>query len=163
MNKTVLLAAAMGILFAACKSNNKDKNVNLLSPDSTKAANYYSDSVARAQALHHAGNPAKTPAGDKGSGNAGTANSGTSAGSSSTGANGTASTDAAPKKKGWSSAAKGAVIGAGTGAAAGAVIDRKHGQGAVLGAVVGAGAGYLIGRDIDKRKGRIHKKKKKSN
>ncbi len=59
------------------------------------------------------------------------------------------------KKKGWSNAAKGAVIGSGTGAVAGAVIDKNHRvQGAVIGAAVGAGAGYLIGKHKDKKKKR---------
>ena len=37
--------------------------------------------------------------------------------------NSTTTTQAAPKKKGWSNAAKGAVIGAGVGAGTGAIID----------------------------------------
>lgn len=61
----------------------------------------------------------------------------------------------ATKKKGWSSAAKGAVIGAGAGALGGVLIDKKDGRGAIIGSVVGAGAGYLIGRDKDKKSGRV--------
>ncbi len=56
------------------------------------------------------------------------------------------------KKKGWSSAAKGAAIGAGAGAIGGAIISKKKGLGAVVGGVVGAAGGYIIGKDIDKRK-----------
>ncbi|MGY4384254.1 uncharacterized protein YcfJ [Pedobacter sp. UYP24] len=59
------------------------------------------------------------------------------------------------KKKGWSSAAKGTVIGAGAGAIGGALIDKKHGRGAIVGGLVGAGAGYLIGRDKDRKSGRV--------
>ncbi|TKC09314.1 YMGG-like glycine zipper-containing protein [Pedobacter frigoris] len=59
------------------------------------------------------------------------------------------------KKKGWSSAAKGAVIGAGAGALGGVLVDKKDGRGAIIGGVVGAGAGYLIGRDKDKKSGRV--------
>jgi len=59
------------------------------------------------------------------------------------------------KKKGWSDAAKGAVIGAGAGALGGALIDKKKGRGAVIGGVVGAGTGYLIGRGQDKKSGRV--------
>lgn len=59
-----------------------------------------------------------------------------------------------PKKKGWSNAAKGAVIGAGTGAVAGAVINKRNrAAGAVVGGVVGAGVGYTIGRAKDKKSG----------
>lgn len=61
---------------------------------------------------------------------------------------------AAPEKKGWSSAAKGTAIGAGAGAIGGALIDKKHGRGAIIGGLVGGGAGYLIGRDKDKKTGR---------
>jgi len=61
------------------------------------------------------------------------------------------------KKKGWSSAAKGAVIGGAAGAVTGAVVDKKHRvQGAAIGTVVGAGAGYLVGRHKDKKKKRRH-------
>lgn len=58
------------------------------------------------------------------------------------------------KKKGWSSAAKGAVIGAGAGAVTGILIDKKDGRGAAIGGVLGAGTGYVIGRDKDKKSGR---------
>ncbi len=58
-------------------------------------------------------------------------------------------------KKGWSKAAKGAVLGAAGGAVAGAIIDKKNpGAGAVVGGVVGAGVGYGIGRSKDKKDGR---------
>ncbi len=76
-----------------------------------------------------------------------------SSGSSSSGTSGTGSTTA--KKKGWSSAAKGAVIGGVAGAAGGAVINKKNrAAGAVIGGVVGAAGGYGIGRTIDKKNGR---------
>jgi predicted small secreted protein len=59
------------------------------------------------------------------------------------------------RKKGWSSAAKGAVIGGVAGAAGGAVINKKNrALGGVVGGVLGAGVGYGIGRGIDKRNGR---------
>ena len=58
----------------------------------------------------------------------------------------------AEKKKGWSKAAKGAVIGGVVGAGAGAVIGKKNRVlGAVIGGVAGAGAGYGIGRHLDKK------------
>lgn len=56
------------------------------------------------------------------------------------------------KKKGWSNAAKGAVIGGVAGAIGGAVINKKsRGAGAVIGAVIGAAGGYAIGRSKDKK------------
>lgn len=61
----------------------------------------------------------------------------------------------ASEKKGWSKAAKGAVIGGVTGAAAGAVINKKNrAVGAVIGGVIGAGGGYVLGRGMDKKDGR---------
>jgi uncharacterized iron-regulated membrane protein len=68
-----------------------------------------------------------------------------------------APTVAAPvekKKKGWSKAAQGAVIGGTTGAVAGAIISKNKVAGAVVGGVVGAGVGYGIGRSKDKKDGR---------
>lgn len=60
------------------------------------------------------------------------------------------------EKKGWSKAAKGAVIGGVAGAAGGAVINKKNPVvGAVIGGVIGAGGGYAIGRGMDKKDGRI--------
>jgi predicted small secreted protein len=72
---------------------------------------------------------------------------------STSGSSGTASTST--KKKGWSSAAKGAVIGGVAGAAGGAVINKKNrAAGAVIGGVIGAAGGYGVGRTIDKKNGR---------
>jgi hypothetical protein len=56
------------------------------------------------------------------------------------------------KKKGWSGAAKGAVIGAGVGAATGAIISKKKGQGAIIGGLAGAGVGAGTGAIIDSSK-----------
>jgi hypothetical protein len=64
-------------------------------------------------------------------------------------------TSTASKKKGWSKAAKGAVIGTATGAAAGAIINKKNRVlGGVIGGVIGGGVGYGIGRHMDKKDGR---------
>ena len=87
---------------------------------------------------------------------------GTSKSENSTVSNGTGSgridTAATPtpvtKKKGWSKAAKGAVIGAGSGAAAGAILTKKKGKGAIIGGIIGATGGYIIGRGKDKKDGR---------
>lgn len=66
----------------------------------------------------------------------------------------TTTTTTETKKKGWSKAAKGAVIGAGTGAAAGAILSKKKGTGAIIGGVIGGAGGYIIGRSKDKKDGR---------
>jgi thiamine pyrophosphate-dependent acetolactate synthase large subunit-like protein len=61
----------------------------------------------------------------------------------------------ATEKKGWSKAAKGAVIGAGSGAILGAVINKRNrAVGAAIGGVIGGGVGYGIGRSRDKKDGR---------
>jgi hypothetical protein len=58
----------------------------------------------------------------------------------------------AAKKKGWSNAAKGAVIGGVVGAAGGAVIYKKNRVlGGVIGGVVGAAGGFGIGKHLDKK------------
>lgn len=59
------------------------------------------------------------------------------------------------QKKGWSKAAKYAVIGGAGGAVMGAVIHKKNRvKGAVIGGVLGGGGGYVIGRSKDKKEGR---------
>lgn len=61
----------------------------------------------------------------------------------------------APKKKGWSAKAKGAVIGTAAGAATGAIVNgRNRAAGAVIGGILGAGAGTGVGAIIDKKNGR---------
>lgn len=93
------------------------------------------DSVARAQAIARERAYTRTQS----------SSSGTSSQSS-----------AAPaQKKGWSSAAKGAVIGGVIGAGTGIIVDKKDGRGAAIGGVVGAGTGYVIGREQDKKSGRV--------
>lgn len=59
------------------------------------------------------------------------------------------------RKRGWSKAAKGAVIGGVGGAVAGAIISKNKGKGAIIGGVVGAAGGYIIGRSKDKKDGRV--------
>ena len=59
------------------------------------------------------------------------------------------------KKKGWSAATKGAVIGGTAGTAAGVLIGKQNKVlGGVIGAVLGGSAGYAIGKGIDKKNGR---------
>jgi hypothetical protein len=69
---------------------------------------------------------------------------------SSSGSSGTAY-----RKRGWSSAAKGAVIGGVAGAAGGAIINKRNRTvGGIVGGILGAGVGYGIGRGIDNKNGR---------
>lgn len=55
------------------------------------------------------------------------------------------------EKKGWSNAAKGAVLGGVGGAIGGAVISKNKGKGAVIGGVLGAAGGYIFGKSKDKK------------
>jgi hypothetical protein len=81
-----------------------------------------------------------------------TVSTGTEDGAVSSGAGEVAKTS---EKKGWSKAAKGAVIGGVTGAAAGAILNKQNrAVGAVIGGVIGAGGGYVLGRGMDKKDGR---------
>lgn len=59
---------------------------------------------------------------------------------------------AAPQRKKWSGAAKGAVIGAGVGAVTGAIISKKKGEGAIIGGLAGAAVGAGTGAVIDGKK-----------
>jgi len=79
--------------------------------------------------------------------------SGTAARSSS--GSGTSTGQTTTQKRGWSKAAKGAVIGGASGAVVGAVVSKKKGKGAVIGGVVGAAGGYILGRSKDKKDGRV--------
>ena len=56
------------------------------------------------------------------------------------------------KRKGWSRAAKGAVIGAGVGAVTGAVISKNKTEGAIIGGLAGAGLGAGTGAILDSKK-----------
>lgn len=59
---------------------------------------------------------------------------------------------AAPQRKKWSGAAKGAVIGAGVGAVTGAIVSKKKGEGAIIGGLAGAGVGAGTGAILDDKK-----------
>lgn len=66
------------------------------------------------------------------------------------------------QRKGWSGAAKGAVIGAGVGAVSGALIDKdKAGRGAVIGGLSGAALGAGTGAIVDDQKKKKEAEKKK--
>jgi hypothetical protein len=66
----------------------------------------------------------------------------------------TTTTQNTTHKKGWSSRAKGAVIGGAAGAVGGAIVSKHKGTGAVVGGVVGAAGGYIIGNEKDKKNNR---------
>lgn len=147
--KKLLMAVAIASVFAACKSDTKsDLETNkIIMSDTTGAypANASTDTGTALQrgerplpvAKHTPERTSESPKRE----------------ASSTG-NETTTTTTTTKKKGWSSRAKGAVIGGAAGAIGGAVISKHKGTGAVVGGVGGAAAGYIIGNEIDKKNNR---------
>ncbi|MEJ7778455.1 MAG: YMGG-like glycine zipper-containing protein [Daejeonella sp.] len=157
--KRTLIIFAFAAIVAGCNSNaNENAKIN---QDSIRIANEKAklDSFERAEAAEKAAIIAVAndrAARAQSSQNVSSRRTGTSSRSnySSGTSNQTYTPAAAPQKKGWSSAAKGAVIGGVVGAGTGVIVDKKDGRGAVIGGVVGAGTGYVIGRSRDKRTGR---------
>lgn len=145
------------LVFASCKDNKntQSRDIQLLSDtaaynnsiltDSTKIkeANTISASTEKASVTHTHANTSPRSTTNRNTSNASTSTSGTST-----------STTRSTKKKGWSKAAQGAVIGGAAGAVGGAIISKHKGTGAAIGAAVGATGGYIIGRDKDKKDGR---------
>lgn len=150
--KNILIMFAFAVIVTACNSKATEnakidqdsiRMVNQL--DSFKSA-ASADSAATALAI------AKERANTKNQ----YQSSGTSSKSLTTTTNSTTQTGTTAQKKGWSSAAKGAVIGGVIGAGTGIIVDKKDGRGAAIGGVVGAGTGYVIGREQDKKSGRVN-------
>lgn len=159
--KTIITVIAFAVMCSAC--NNKSKSVNMQAyQDSVKKAVQDSiklDSFQRADASAREkariDSIAEVKAAAKAAATRRTYASRRSSGSS---VRPVVQSDyyeqTAPKKKGWSAAAKGAAIGAGAGAVTGILVDKKDARGAIIGGVVGAGTGYVIGRQKDKKTGR---------
>ena len=149
--KNILFAFALVTAFTACNSKKSEtRDIQLLADSSAYSNNMYSDTSKTPPAT-------RTPVSVV-SQKSTSSNTGSNTSASSTSGSGTASTQTTQTtttKKGWSSAAKGAVIGAGAGAIGGAIISKKKPvQGAVIGGVAGAAGGYIIGKHIDKKNGR---------
>ena len=173
--KSTFFALAIGVLIASCQSKSDSQAVREIIADTSMSSTYSNDISSdtgavftpQAEPVTQAALPVKTvkasptpkakvvaspaPAETKKepvATSTSTANE-TAATTTETADTETATTE---EKKGWSNAAKGAVIGAGAGAVGGAVLSKKKGKGALIGGVIGAGAGYIIGKDKDKRK-----------
>jgi hypothetical protein len=151
--KKMLMIITIVSVFAACKSNSTDLETNkVMLADSIgiNSGNASSDTGIAVQAV---AKPvaAKTTRTQK------TTTSTSNGGSTAPTSNGTATTTTTTttaEKKGWSSRAKGAVIGGVAGAVGGAIISKNKGTGAAVGAVVGAAGGYIIGNEKDKKNNR---------
>ena len=128
MKQTVIILAITAMM-VSCKSKSKDETKVLSASEVRDSIEFvkFKETKARNEAAARAANPATV--------------------------NNTPA--AAPKKKGWSKAAKGAVIGGTAGAVTGAILDKKNrAAGAVIGGVLGGGVGYGVGRAKDKKDGR---------
>lgn len=162
--KRILSVFAIAATMAACNSNSRTAGESttmnpVVMPDTTglaayqqwKAQNELASYAAFQQgsvAASEGATPQRTSSPRKSSAQR-TRSSG-SGGSMSSG-----SSNTAKAKKGWSKAAKGAVIGGVAGAAGGAIINKRNRvAGGVIGGVLGAGVGYGIGRSMDKKDGR---------
>ncbi len=179
--KKILTVFAFASVFVACKNQSsldKTKDVVLVS-DTLGAykSNYSTDTASTHQAnalingdkttgvVGATGNGTRTPTPRYNTRSSSRSRSNTNRTSSnrntgngtmgSNGNNGSSGTARTTRKKGWSKAAQGTVIGGVGGAVAGAVISKNKGKGAVIGGVVGAAGGYIIGRGKDKKDGRV--------
>lgn len=141
--KNLIILFALTVIIAGC---NGSANENArISQDSIRMVHELdsfkrvaaADSLAKAQSIARERSYTKTQS------------------SSSSAVTSSSAADAPAQKKGWSSAAKGAVIGGVIGAGTGIIVDKKDGRGAAIGGVVGAGTGYIIGREKDKKSGRV--------
>ncbi|MEO6905858.1 MAG: glycine zipper domain-containing protein [Ginsengibacter sp.] len=151
--KKILFPFILLLAFSACKSNkdSQTRNIQLLRDTAaynnstlTDSSNFRKTNTVPVAKETHVTHSTSTH-----SPQSSTATS-TSGSNSSTSTSTTQST----RKKGWSKAAQGAVIGGAAGAVGGAIISKHKGTGAAVGAAVGATGGYIIGRSKDKKDGR---------
>lgn len=163
MKSILVVLFAFTLIFMACKSKN-ETNKDIVGIDS---AAYYKNNMLADTAKSEALAPGTTkkvvetrnPDGTittvtTTSNNKTTSATKTGTTSPRTVASSGTGTTTTTAKKGWSSRAKGAVIGGVGGAVVGAAVSKKKGKGAVIGGVVGAAGGYIIGNEKDKKDGR---------
>ena len=147
--KKLLIVIVIASVFAACKSDSKsDLQTNRIILSDTTGAHSANASSDTGTAIQRGERPLPASANTaekryenpKRTSNSSTKNETT--------------TTTTTKKKGWSSRAKGAVIGGAAGAVGGALISKHKGTGAVVGGLAGAAGGYIIGNEIDKKNNR---------
>ena len=161
-----ILLLTLIISFGACKnkSTTETRDIQLLADTSAYRNNLYSDTAALVgqEEINTSkttpitkSNTVKHSSSSNRSGTSGSSSTTTT--TSNNNNSGTTNSTTTTQKRGWSKAAKGAVIGGAAGAVGGAIISKKVG-GAAVGAAVGAAGGYIIGRDQDKQDGRVRRK-----
>lgn len=162
MKRMIPFVVIAAILLAACNTNTRTRAEVASSADTTGLAEFrawkqqqeFLNQMAAYQMAAGTASAVNQPAYSQSSARRSTASRST-ASSKRTVYSSESSNAAMAKKKGWSKAAKGAVIGGVAGGVAGAVIHKRNrAVGGVVGAVLGAGGGYAIGRGMDKRDGR---------
>ena len=159
--KRVIPVVALAVLFTACNSNTRTRAEVASSADTTGLAEFRAwkqqqDFMKQMAAYEAATASAAAPRYVSSSSRKSSASRSVSNSNRTVYSSESANTAKATQKKGWSKAAKGAVIGGVAGGVAGAVINKKNRvAGGVVGAVIGAGGGYAIGRGMDKRDGRF--------
>ncbi|MEO6455489.1 MAG: YMGG-like glycine zipper-containing protein [Ginsengibacter sp.] len=167
--KTIIIALAITSIFAACNSKSEtDKNVVGVDTTGLYKNNMIAD-TAKAEAILLPGSTKKVVETHSADGSVTTTTTTTAApktitktqthSQNSTAGTTTANTTSQPvatstQKTGWSSRAKGAVIGGVGGAVVGAAVSKKKGKGAIIGGAIGAAGGYIIGNEKDKKTGR---------
>ncbi len=145
------MVLAIASVFAACKSDSKsDLETNKIIMSDTTGAYSANASGDTGTAIQRGERP--LPASAKTTTKKTYESPKSTPGSSTK--NETTSTTTTTKKKGWSSRAKGAVIGGAAGAVGGALISKHKGTGAVVGGLAGAAGGYIIGNEVDKKNNR---------
>ena len=161
--RSLLMVVTIASIFTACRSNSKtDKemvgtasSMALVDSAAVKALPAGTKRVTVVEAHNTDGSSSTTTTTDINT--AGSARK-TSSASAATKVNSVPEVNTVPvttaeaKKKGWSTRAKGAVIGGVGGAAAGAILSKNKVAGGVLGGAIGAGGGYIIGNEIDRNK-----------
>ncbi|MEO6639252.1 MAG: YMGG-like glycine zipper-containing protein [Ginsengibacter sp.] len=153
--KNTLIAFALVTTFVACKNKQEDaRNIQFISDSSAYNNDLYSDTSNMEIATEAVPVSVKPHSVTSSKATSTTTSTTNTTPASTTGTQST-TTQTTTAKKGWSSAAKGAVIGGGVGAIGGAIISKKKPvKGAIIGGVAGAAGGYIIGKDIDKKKNR---------
>jgi hypothetical protein len=155
--KKMLMIFAIAAVFAACKSDSKadlETNKVILSDSSMSVTGSASSDTGTAVVKGTVTTPVARSTRSTKTSTSGS-NNNTAASNTGSSTTTTTTTSNTTKKKGWSSRAKGAVIGGVAGAVGGAVISKHNkGTGAAVGGVVGAAGGYIIGNEVDKKNGR---------
>ena len=160
--RSILIVFVIAVIFMACKSKT-DTNKDIVGTDTSYKNNMLAD-TAKVEALAPGTTKrvveTRNPDGSSTTVTTVTNNKTSSANTSGTArtrnvvSSGTGTTTTTTAKKGWSSRAKGAVIGGVGGAVVGAAVSKKKGKGALIGGAVGAAGGYIIGNEKDKKTGR---------